>query len=584
MVKNLFDKNGSLARLFVILSTVITSSQSCTGAWLGQDTSQGFGILRMADDQFVGRFGGGGWGRLNGTDFDGDGDTDLVVTFGAGGGAKGTYSGLFVYKNIGSAEGGLLGPGQQLAHHEQIQATTPFVGDANGDSSPDIFCNGLLFLNQSSSGRIRFAPPRGSADPYWHHPTVYDWNGDGVQDLFEEHRWELRWSNGHTGKTTTLDVGGQNLLTDIFIRPYVCDWDNDGDPDILIGQESGHITFVENRGGKLLAEKYVQQASPNAHSGCASVPSLCDWDGDGDKDLIVGNAAGFLEYFEYHTGRFKGVQRLHADGQEIRILAGEFGSVQGPGEARWGYASPAVADWDLDGDLDLLVGCVTGENLLFKNIGSRTQARLAGAEKLTVDWGRTEPVYPDGIRFSPEPNVLVTQWRCRPVVMDWNRDGLPDFLTVDAKGFLACYPRFKREDGSLGLSPPEYMFRDQDGAPLHFCSHPKPGRNGRIKFTFADWDGDGDLDIIRSAGHEDGTQNLDNQGNFTYLECVGRDANHQAFFKWQGELVKSKEIRLQGHTASPIVFDVDGNGTLDILSGCEDGNLYWFLREWIENP
>lgn len=570
--------------VWIVVVGSVLPARLVSDSWLAQDTSQGFGILKMADDQFVGRFGGGGWGQINGADLDRDGDTDLVITFGAGGGAKGTYSGLFVYENIGSAETGLLGPGLQLANHERIQAATPFVGDANGDDRPDIFCNGLLLLSQSLNGQIRFAPPRDSEEPHWPHPAVYDWNSDGVPDRFEEHRWELRWTDGKTGDTTTLNVGGRNLLTDIFIRPYVCDWDNDGDPDILVGQESGHITFVENHGGELLAEAYVKQANPNVHSGCASVPRLCDWDGDGDMDLIVGNAAGFLEYFEYHAGRFKEVQRLQIGGQEIRILAGEFGSVQGPEEARWGYACPTAADWDLDGDLDLLVGCVTGENLFFENTGSRTQARLARAKKLMVDWGRTAPVYPEGIRFSPEPNVLVTQWRCRPVVMDWNHDGLPDFLTIDEKGFLACYPRFKRADGSLGLRPAEHPFREQDGAPLRFCSHPKPGRNGRIKFAFADWDGDGDLDIIRSAGHEDGTQNLDNHGNFTYLECVSKGTEHQAFFKWRGELVSSNEIRLQGHTASPIVVDLDGDGTLDILSGCEDGNLYWLLREWIEGP
>ena len=61
----------------------------------------------------------------------------------------------------------------------------------------------------------------------------------------------------------------------------------------------------------------------------------------------------------------------------------------------------------------------------------------------------------------------------------------------------------------------------------------------------------------------------------------GRAENHRAVFKWRGDAVRSEEIRLQGHTASPIVFDLDGNGTLDILSVCKDGNIYWLLREWI---
>jgi hypothetical protein len=49
-----------------------------------------------------------------------------------------------------------------------------------------------------------------------------------------------------------------------------------------------------------------------------------------------------------------------------------------------------------------------------------------------------------------------------------------------------------------------------------------------------------------------------------------------------GELIPSEKIRLQGHTDSPFPYDADGNGTLDLISGCEDGNVYYFLWEWIE--
>src|SRR5438874_449273 len=77
-------------------------------AWLRQDLSAGFGILKMDGPDSVGRFGGGAWGRINGADFDGDGLTDIVAGFGSGGGAKGTYSGLYVYRNLSSEGNGLL--------------------------------------------------------------------------------------------------------------------------------------------------------------------------------------------------------------------------------------------------------------------------------------------------------------------------------------------------------------------------------------------------------------------------------------------------------------------------------------------
>jgi hypothetical protein len=578
--------HGSATRrsLLVWATTLYwTSCVACAAPWLGQDLSRGFGIIKMGSEGLVDRFGGGAWARINGGDFDGDGDIDIVASFGAGGGAKGTYSGLWVYQNIGTAQRVLLNTGRQLAIDREVQAAPVLVGDANKDSLPDIFCNGRLYLNRSTGTHIDFCAAQVAPDPNWPAPTTCDWNGDGIEDHFVEDLWHLKWVDGSNAVSTDLKVGGHELLQDIFIRPYVCDWDADGDLDVLVGQESGHISFVENRQGRLLSETYVRQAGPNLKSGCASVPVICDWDGDGDADMLVGNAAGLIELFEYHQGQFKPVQRLHAGAEEIRVCAGEFGSVQGPNEARWGYVCPEVADWDLDGDLDVLAGCVTGENLFFENRGSRTRPILSPVQKLKVDWGDTRAVYPAGMRYSPGPGVLITQWRCRPVVMDWNADGLPDYLTVDEKGVLAWYARYRRLDGSLGLKPAAYPLRDVNGMPLRFCAHTCPGRNGRIKFSLLDWDQDGDLDIIRSGGLKDGTQNLDNGGNFVLLEGLGKDTQQRARFAWRGELLPAPNIRLQGHTAAPFPFDIDGNGTLDIVSGCEDGNVYWFTREWIDS-
>lgn len=198
-----------------------------------------------------------------------------------------------------------------------------------------------------------------------------------------------------------------------------------------------------------------------------------------------------------------------------------------------------------------------------------------------VYWGETKPVYPKGMRYKLGINELITQWRCKPVVMDWNGDNLPDYLTIDEKGILAYYPRFRQTDGSFGLKPAIYPFVDENSKPLVFCTHENSGRNGRIKFSLAGWDGDRDLDIIRNGGDRDGKNNLDNGCNFVYIECL-RTENYKAIFRWKGELINKNEIRLQGHADSPLVSDVEQNGNLDIISGCEDGNICWFLREWIE--
>ena len=570
---DIFFKGITIAFFFTFLAC-----SSKNEKWLSQDFSKGFGILKMGNPESIGRFGGGAWGRLNGADFDMDGDIDIVVNFGRGGNAAGTFAGLYLYENIGTPVNGLLDSGTKLGDKEG----DVFIGDSNDDGLTDVYCEGELFINKSTEKKLAFAKPVSAYNPGWPSSGEYDWNKDNTMDRFIKSRWNVELVDGKTGDTIALSVGGSKWMEDIFIRPFVCDWNGDNTSDLLIGQESGHITFVENSSGTLLKEKHILQKNPNVKSGCAGVPSLCDWDNDGDTDIITGTSSGFLELFENESGEFKPVERLEASGEVIRIEAGEFGSVQGPGEARWGYLCPAVADWDMDGDMDIVAGCVTGQNLFFENIGSPREPVLAPAAYLTVDWGNSEPVYPAGMRYKPEPNQLITQWRCRPVVIDWNGDNLPDYLTIDEKGVLACYPRFRKDDGSLGLKPATYPFLDENNKPLTFCTHEVPGRNGRIKFSLADWDGDGDLDIIRNGGTEDGKKNLDNARNFVYLECLKTEKN-TSVYKWRGELIKSDFLHLQGHTDSPIVFDVDGNGSLDIISCCEDGNIYWFLREWIEN-
>jgi len=530
-----------IKRISIVLFSMLFSCSSTIDQWHAQDFAKGFGILKMGNPEFIGRFGGGGWGRLNGADFDGDGDIDIVANFGRGGNATGTFAGLYFYENIGTSVSGLLDSGTKLAYKKG----DVYIGDSNGDDLTDIYCKGELFINQSAEKKIAFAKPTIAEYPEWSLPGEYDWDRDGIVDKFITSWWYLEWVNGKTRDTSRLSVSGNEWMEDIFIRPFVCDWNGDNDPDLLIGQESGHITFVENSSGTLLEEKHVLQKNPNVKSGCASVPSLCDWDNDGDIDIIVGTAAGFLELFENDKGEFKPVKRLEASGKVIRIQAGELGSVQGPKEARWGYLCPEATDWDMDGDMDIVAGCVTGQNLFFENTGSANKPVLAPAKKLTVDWSGTDPVYPKEMRYEPGPNELITQWRCKPVVIDWNGDNLPDYITIDEKGVLVCYPRFRQTDGNLGLKPATYLFVDENNEPLVFCTHENPGRNGRIKFSLADWDGDDDLDIIRNGGYKDGKKNLDNGCNFVYLECLGTE-NNKSVFKWQGNSLKEMIFIFRG--------------------------------------
>ena len=94
-------------------------------------------------------------------------------------------------------------------------------------------------------------------------------------------------------------------------------------------------------------------------------PFSVDWDDDGDEDLICGNTAGYIAFIENLGGgatpRWARPRYLEAGGEVFRVLAGPNGSIQGPCEAKWGYTTLSVADWDHDGLLDLVVNSIWGK-------------------------------------------------------------------------------------------------------------------------------------------------------------------------------------------------------------------------------
>lgn len=511
---------------------------------------------------------GNSWSRV---DFDGDGKLDVIVgaddwtDYGwdnaydsTGKWTKGPLRG-FVYfiRNTGTNEAPTFAPPVKLMAGDQALETfgwpCPNFADFDGDGDLDLICGEFL-------------------DGFTYFENI------GT-------RTEPRYAPGRRVKT----ADGQPLAMDLeMIVPTAIDWDKDGDTDLVVGDEDGRVALIENT-GKLSADRtpifltphYFQQEADEVKFGALCTPVGVDWDGDGDIDIISGNTAGYIGFIENLSGpgveapKWAAPKYLEADGRRIRIMAGPNGSIQGPAEAKWGYTTQSVADWDGDGLPDLLVNSILGKVVWYRNIGTRAAPKLAAEQPIEVEWDGAQPVLAYGW-LRPEGKALLTQWRTTPVGVDWNKDGLTDLIMLDQEGYLAFFERAKRDgklvllaprrvfvgDQLLPTDPPTKFVQTGPGEPLWMNKNPA-GKSGRRKLCVVDWDGDGQLDFLVNAA------------NAAFLRQTGAH-DGKWFFKDMGLL---SDRNIEGHDVSPAIVDFNGDGIPDFLGGAEDGHFYY-----LKNP
>jgi len=425
-------------------------------------------------------------------------------------------------------------------------------------------------------------------------PNFEDFDGDGDLDLicgefldgftyFENigTRTEPVYATGR--RLTTED--GSPLTMDLqMIVPIAIDWDRDGDIDLVVGDEDGRVALIENTGKlnpdrtpQFLPPRYFQQQADTLKCGALATPVAYDWDGDGDLDILSGNTAGYIEFFENLSGpgvefpKWAAPVRLQAGDETFRVVAGPNGSIQGPAEAKWGYTCLSIADWDGDDLPDIVLNDIWGKVRWLKNVGTRTEPKLAKPQSIVVDWDATPPK-PNWTWWNPSDQELVTQWRTTPIAIDWTGDGNTDLVMLDQEGFLVLFRR-SMSRGELKLSPPKRVFlgdnlsatdsrqtiKDPSGGPLQLNTG-TAGASGRRKIWLADWDGDGRVDLLANST----SANLLRQT---------RSADGKWYFRDQGPLVKQS---IQGHSTSPTVVDFNDDGIPDFLAGAEDGRFYYF--------
>ena len=404
----------------------------------------------------------------------------------------------------------------------------------------------------------------------WPSPNFADFDGDGDLDLlcgefldgftYFENIGTRQAPRYAVGRKLTGSDGRPLRMHLQMITPTAFDWTGDGHPDLIVGDEDGRVALVEHSGelrdGMPLFHQpvYFQQEADTLKFGALATPFVIDWDGDGLDDILSGNTAGNIAFFKNLGPGGDDLPKWAAPamieetaGVPFRVQAGPSGSIQGPCEAKWGYTTFSVADWDRDGHLDIIYNSILGRIGLLR--GTANPLRVTPAP---FDSGRRE-LPPQWQWWQAPASDTLTQWRTTPLVLDFDGDGRLDLVALDQEGYLTFRP---------GGGPARRVFVDEDNQPLRLNAR-SCGSSGRVKLTVVDWDGDGRLDLM-----------VNSENALWYRNCQDRDG--LVVLKRIGNVSKRN---ISGHTTSPAVADFDRDGVPELLIGAEDGRFYHLRKQ-----
>jgi hypothetical protein len=376
----------------------------------------------------------------------------------------------------------------------------------------------------------------------------------------------------------------------------VGDFNNDGWQDVyFLSGGSGTVSdklFINNGDGTF-TDHAAEWGLTGAHRGKGA--TVADFNNDGWLDLYVTSAGPVPG--SVGPGHHK-LYRNNGDGTFTNIASSAGVNATNPGtQDGWGAC---FGDYDLDGDLDLIVGGSTQNNAgnkLFRNNGDETFTDVTAQIGL----------------FTGVPGI----WGFTPALVDTNDDRYPDLMFV----------------GDFGTS--RYFKNDADGTFTEFTAGAHAGQeeNGMGQ-TYGDFDNDGRIDFYVTSIYFPASgwtgnklyRNLSNAGSHSFLEygatagvddggygwgalavdfnhdgwvdiaetnggsCPGTFCNEQSYL-WVNnanntftEMAPEVGMIHNGMGRSMINFDADNDGDQDVLIFANNQALTYFRNDLPAGP